>query len=280
MLRWFLSSHRQKALRGCNLRYMFNGTNGRLNGHSAPRIALPAPTSTDEGYNQRAWAPYFHSLTSAGAVGVAIPLNESVETVKKLAANCTGILLPGSPADVDPARYGEAAIPECGRPDPAREAVDALLLEDAFAKKKPVLGICYGLQSLNVWMGGSLIQHVRGPVNHDPGSAVLEAHRVVSERFSRLGELIARIEDGPETAANSSHHQTVRNPAKGLAISARCIEDNGIEALESTDPGRFVVGVQWHPERTYDTSAVSREIFRSFVAAAAAFAAQRELLAK
>src|SRR5271170_2680874 len=92
----------------------------RLNG-TATRIALPEPTSTNPAYNQRAWAPYFHSLASSGAVGVPIPLDASPATIAKLAASCSGVLLPGSPADVNPQKYGAEPLTECAAPDPARE---------------------------------------------------------------------------------------------------------------------------------------------------------------
>src|SRR5271165_334995 len=96
---------------------------------SAARIALPEPTSTNPAYNQRAWAPYFHALASSGAVGVPIPLAASPATIAKLVGSCSGVLLPGSPADIDPQKYAATAIPECAAPDPAREAVDELLLQ-------------------------------------------------------------------------------------------------------------------------------------------------------
>ena len=111
---------------------------------TAPRIALPEPTSTDYAYNQRAWAPYFHALTACGAVGVPIPLDASPATIGKLAASCCGVLLPGSPADVDPAKYGAGPLTETATADPAREAVDEQLLAHAFELRKPVFGICYG----------------------------------------------------------------------------------------------------------------------------------------
>ena len=122
----------------------------------APRIAIPEPTSTDEAYNQRSLPQYVRAVEAAGGVPVPIPLRESNETQARLLATCSAILLPGSPADVDPARYGQQAIKECAAKDAPREAVDELLFKDAFATGKPILGICYGLQSLNVWRHGTL----------------------------------------------------------------------------------------------------------------------------
>jgi len=252
-----------------------DGLQERLNG-LAVRIALPEPTSTNAAYNQRAWAPYFHALLSSGAVGVPIPLDASPATIAKLAGSCSGVLLPGSPADLDPQKYGEARVPECAAPDPAREAVDELLLQDAFRQHKPLFGICYGVQSLNVWWGGTLIQHLPRvtAVNHDPGPGVLSAHSVRLTPDSKLVAIIGgnddlvSITEPAATVVNSSHHQAVLAPGEGLRVTARCSEDETIEALEGTSDRHFVLGVQWHPERSFDASAASRHLFRAFVEAA------------
>jgi putative glutamine amidotransferase len=260
---------------------MENTLNERLNG-SAPRIALPEPTSTNPAYNQRAWAPYFHSLTSSGAVGVPIPLDASAATVDRRVGSCSGVLLPGSPADVDPRKYGAVAVPECALADVARETVDERLLRHAFETGKPVFGICFGLQSLNVWRKGSLIQHLppQTSVNHDPGPAVLSAHGVRVVAGSRLAGTIGAvgalddlvsITGSGAVVVNSSHHQAVDLVGEGLTIGARCPEDGVIEALEGTAADHFVLAVQWHPERSFDTSAVSRRLFRAFVDAAVAW---------
>ena len=105
-----------------------------------------------------------------------IPLDAPPATIAKLVGSCSGVLLPGSPADLNPQKYGEAPIPECASPDPAREAVDELLLQDAFNLHKPLFGICYGIQALNVWRGGTLIQHLplMTAVDHDPRLGNLE----------------------------------------------------------------------------------------------------------
>jgi putative glutamine amidotransferase len=257
---------------------MGDGLQERLNS-SAVRIALPEPTSIDAAYNQRSWAPYFHALASSGAVGVPIPLDASPAIVAKLAASCSGVLLPGSPADVNPQQYGEFRIAECGAADSAREAVDTLLMQDAFEHKKPIFGICYGIQSLNVWLGGTLIQHLptTTSVDHDPGSTILSAHSVRVKSGSKLAEIIGGDDDLisiTEPAAivvNSSHHQAVDRLGKDLEITARCAEDTGIEAVEGSSADHFVLGVQWHPERSFDVSAASRHLFRAFVNAAARF---------
>src|SRR5579884_3659832 len=121
------------------------------------RIAIPVPSS-DPDYNSRALPPYIAALNSAGLAAALLPLTETPTHIAKVLARTSGVLLPGSRFDVDPQRYGEARSPACNNSDPAREAVDELLLQDAFNLRKPVLAICYGIQSLNVWRGGSLIQ--------------------------------------------------------------------------------------------------------------------------
>jgi putative glutamine amidotransferase len=260
--------------------------NGRLNGQfngRGPRIALPEPTSTDTAYNQRAWAPYFHALASCGAVGVPIPLDASAATVAKLVASCDGVLLPGSPADVDPQRYGATARPETAQADPARETVDWLLLDHAFQLRKPVFGVCYGIQTLNVWRGGTLAQHLPllTKVDHDPEPAALSAHSIRITVESKLASILGKPDDlvsiteKSATVVNSSHHQAIDRPGDGLAVSARCVEDGVIEAVELTGKDRdgaeehFVVGVQWHPERSFDSSEASWRLFHAFVDAAA-----------
>jgi putative glutamine amidotransferase len=234
------------------------------------RIAIPEPTSKDPAYNLRSLPQYIAALQSAGAVATVIPLHERQDRVARLLANVQGILLPGSGYDVDPQSYGEERIPACGEPDPGRTAVDELLLQDAFNLHKPILAICYGVQALNVWRNGSLVQDLahdgKTAVDHAPGRAVAEAHPVQLAPSSRLSRMVP-----PDTGVhqvNSSHHQALRTPGDNLRVTAVCPLDGVIEAIELDSPDHFVVGVQWHPERTYTASAFSRAIFAAFARAA------------
>jgi putative glutamine amidotransferase len=245
-----------------------------------PRIAIPEPTSTDEAYNQRSLPQYLRAVEAAGGIPVPIPLQESSETQTRLIATCSAILLPGSPADVDPARYGQPMAKECAAKDAPREAVDDLLFENAFSTGKPILGICYGLQSLNVWRHGSLIQDLphaeQGEgkhVDHQPGREVQEAHALVVAGNSRLSRVLGRVEHAKtDLQVNSSHHQAIDRPGEGLAVVATSPIDGVIEAVEGTDPKQFVVAVQWHPERSYESSAASRALFAAFLDAALSWA--------
>jgi putative glutamine amidotransferase len=230
-------------------------------------IAIPEPTSSDPAYNQRSLPPYLFALHAAGATPVVVPLHERQDRVARLLAGVHGILLPGSRYDVDPQRYGEDPIAECGEADPARTSVDELLLQDAFSLQKPILAICHGTQSLNVWRNGPLIQDLKTVVNHRPGRDVVAAHPVQIAERSRLAGLLAQ--GLPlEVEVNSSHHQAIREAGDNLLVSAVSPLDGVVEAVELDSAGHFVVGVQWHPERTYSASAYSRAIFAAFVKAA------------
>jgi putative glutamine amidotransferase len=230
-------------------------------------IVIPEPTGSDREYNQRSLPPYLAALRAAGATPKIIPLGEPQDRVAKLLTGAQGILLPGSRYDVDPQRYGEDPIPECSEPDPARTAVDELLLQDAFSLHKPILAICGGAQSLNVWCNGSLVQDLKTPVNHRPGREVIEAHPVRIALHSRLAGLIPGGY-AAEPQVNSSHHQAIRLPGDNLLVSAISPVDSVVEAVELDSAGQFVLAVQWHPERTYAQSAFSRAIFAAFVRAA------------
>lgn len=240
-----------------------------------PRIAIPEPTSDEPEYNQRSLPQYIAAVEAAGAEAVVIHLLDPQQSVAKLLASVQGILLPGSGHDVDPQRYGEARVPETASDDPMRTAADELLLRDAFNLRKPILAICHGTQTLNVWCGGSLIQDLKTPVNHMPGRDVVEAHPVTIAVGSRLTEIL--VHSGESNAqVNSSHHQAIRAAGNNLSVAAISPIDGVIEAVELDAPDHFVVGVQWHPERTYSQSEFSREIFSAFVQSAAAWQAPQQ----
>ncbi len=244
-----------------------------------PRIAIPAPTSTDVAYNQRSWPQYAVAIERSGGEPVEIPLLATPVEIVNLINTCQAVLLPGSPADVNPHKYGQDPIPECAPADSARENVDELLLQDAHNLYKPIFAICFGIQFLNVWRGGTLVQDLNIlPVNHAAGRKVAIAHTAAVAPESLLGTLITP-EEAPEHESfrrlpiNSSHHQAIGIPGDGLRISARCPQDAVIEAVEGGQAtegahAHFVLGVQWHPERSYDISPASRALFDRFIAEA------------
>ncbi|TCK72538.1 gamma-glutamyl-gamma-aminobutyrate hydrolase family protein [Acidipila rosea] len=227
-----------------------------------PRIAIPEPNSLDVGYSERTWPQYAAAIESSGGTAIKVPLGLAPAQAAELIASCAGFLLPGSSADIDPQKYGQPADPASAPPDPRREALDELLLQDAFNLGKPIFGICYGHQSLNVWKGGPLIQNLTTCVDHQPGNSISEAHSITSPPASSL---LASLAPGGGVV-NSSHHQAVRVAGDSLRVTARSAEDNVIEAVEGGSD-QFVIGVQWHPERTYDNP-LSRGLFDSFIEAA------------
>jgi putative glutamine amidotransferase len=227
-----------------------------------PRIAIPLPHSQRPDYNQRSLPYYKHAIEASGGEAVEVPLDATPEEVAKIITDCQGVLLPGSPADVDPQKFGEERDPQTADADPLRDNADELLLQDAYNMRKPVFGICYGLQSLNVWRTGTLVQHIESSsLNHAVGSKVGVAHAVSVEPHSRFAEIVG---EAPTIAVNSSHHQSANVVGDGLRVVARA-EDRIIEAVEGTNPGHFVLAVQWHPERSFDSDAASQALFKKFV---------------
>jgi len=230
-----------------------------------PRIAIPLPHGADPEYAGRAIPQYERAVELAGGDPVRIPLDQTPAEVMKLIERCDAVLLPGSKADVDPAKFGAARHPKTKAADFRRDTVDELLLQDAYNMRKPVLGICYGLQILNVYRSGTLLQHIETAVNHEAGRKVQVAHEVEIEPGSKLAEIVGGSQKIP---ANSSHHQSADVIGDGLNIVARCPEDGIVEAIEGTAPDHFVVAVQWHPERSFDEDERSRKLFKALVEAA------------
>ncbi len=242
----------------------------RYNQCMPPRIAIPVPHSGDAEYAERAFPQYARAVEMAGGEPVRIPLDQPPLEVRKLIEGCDAVLLPGSKADVDPAKYKVVTGPKTAPADPGRDAVDELLLQDAYTLRKPVLGICYGLQILNVYRHGTLLQHIESAVNHEAGRSVPIAHTVEVDSGTRLSWIVDRdASDGASSiAVNSSHHQSAEKVGEGLRIVARCPQDRIIEAIEGTSPDHFVLAVQWHPERSVEDDEGSRAIFRALVEAA------------
>jgi putative glutamine amidotransferase len=254
-----------------------------------PCIAIPVPHSTRPLYSRLSLPQYENAVRQAGGEPVIIDVNASPSEIAQAVKRCDGVLLPGSPADVDPEKYGAVRHPDTARADSFRDNTDELLLQDAYNMRKPVFGICYGLQSLNVWRTGTLDQALPKGVNHRAGRKMAQAHRVAIDPESKLAAILrdagalpsshrndvgrggdANSEtNGLVLPVNSSHHQAADVLGDGLRLAAWCPDDSVKEAVEGTAPDHFVLGVQWHPERTCDSEPASHAIFRAFVKAAA-----------
>ena len=206
---------------------------------------------------------YAEAVAEAGGVPVQIPLISGIAA--ELAARLDAFVLTGSPSDVDPARYGQQPHAEVKKIHAARDETDFQVLERAFREKKPVLGICFGMQSLNVYLGGTLIQHIPASIlnalqHKDPQAR----HRIVIEPGSQIAAWAAGEK---EAQVNSTHHQAIERPGRGLRVVAQA-PDGVIEAVEGGFPDHFVVGVQWHPERIWKDEPLSARLFAELIQAA------------
>ncbi len=204
-------------------------------------------------------ADYVHVVARAG--GVPIVLAPSPGSAEALVGRIDGLILTGG-VDMDPALYGAEPHPKAQRPDRVRDDFELALLDAASARDMPVLGICRGIQVVNVWRGGSLHQHLPEVVHHRDHMAVPGAygdHAVRVEAGTRLAKLLGRT----ELEAPGHHHQAPDRVGTGLVASAWA-EDGTIEGLEDPEHS-LLVAVQWHPEVGDDSS-----LFDALVAASAA----------
>ena len=174
-----------------------------------------------------------------------------------------GLMLTGG-TDVNPECYGQTRRPETDEPDDERDQIELELIHDAIEKDLPILAICRGLQILNVYHGGTLIQHLLRGKRHDPKleDKSAPAHEVVFE----TNGLLADIAGADKWQVNSRHHQAVDQAGSHLRVSARDPKDNTIEGLERPDK-EFVVAVQWHPEDQLVSDREQLRLFRRFAEA-------------
>ena len=209
---------------------------------------------------------YSEAIVGCGGVPVQIPLIPDEGYLNELVGELDGVLLPGSDSDCDPYRYGEDPHPGLKRVVPEKDGTDLLVLAAAEERKIPVLGICFGMQILTVYRGGTLIQdlaaQVDSPLKHEQGVPLeRNSHRIRIEK----GSLVADLTDGKDDIkVNSHHHQAVRVVGRDLKATA-WTSDGVIEAVEDVNPDQFVLGVQWHPELSWKTDPFSRGIFEKFV---------------
>ena len=242
--------------------------------HSRPRIGIPWRAAKEEAANSRPkMARYLRAVERASAEPVLLSLLWSAAELKRRAADLDGFLLSGSPADLDPAHFRAEAHPATEEADAARERTDFTLLEHALGSRKPVLAICYGIQSLNVFLGGSLIQDIPSELSssicHSPEKDEVPGRIEETDPLHGAQFDLGRVFDlahARHAQVNSSHHQSILDAGHGLRITARA-PDGVIEAVEWTEDSNWVVGVQWHPERMPE-STLARALFKELVSAA------------
>lgn len=239
---------------------------------------------SEEGVIQKIGEPYVCAVRDgAGAMPLLIPPSESPD-IAGLLATFDGFVFSGGRSNIEPALYGAEAVPGNTLRDEARDGLTLALIRAAVQAGKPVLGICRGLQELNVALGGTLTQAVHeipGRMDHrDPADAPIEkkydlAHEVSIVPGGHLADLL-----GEKTfQVNSLHQQGIDRLADGLIIEAKA-SDGQTEAVSMPDAPGFVLGIQWHPEWNFAEHETAKAIFAAFGKAVKHARRDRALLAK
>ena len=208
---------------------------------------------------------YSEAVHHAGGIPVLLPLIPEAGYVRDLINSLDGVLLPGSNSDVDPHRYQQEPDPHLGPVMSCRDQTDWNLLQELFQQRKPLLGVCYGIQILNVFLGGTLWQdiafQVDGSVKHSQDSAAdYKSHSIEIKSGSVLFSLAGET----KTKVNSYHHQAIRTLAPPLEAVASA-PDGIVEAVELKGSQHPVLAVQWHPEIGWESDQLSQKIFSWFV---------------
>lgn len=219
---------------------------------------------------------YVRAVQDHGAAATILPVTGDRRALRDTVGRLDGLLLIGGNFDIPPELYGESPIPELGYVKRERSEFEARLIELALAKDLPTLGICGGMQTVNVVLGGTLFQDIEA---QRPGSRQHQqqtrkdrvSHRVAVEPGTLLYRAVAGRRTGRRISVgvNSTHHQAIKDLGRGLRASARAA-DGIVEGLESTEH-TFVVGVQWHPELLYRRGRAHAGLFAALVRAARAF---------
>lgn len=208
---------------------------------------------------------YFRAVEHVGGDFVLIHVNTDHSRMAEIVETLDGVIFAGGP-DIDPILFGQETVPECGRIFRQRDDMELNLFQEAARCNLPVLGICRGIQLLNVAMGGTLIQHIparyEGSLHQQPTKRLSLYHDVTVLPGTMLASVYG---DNARVTTNSFHHQAIDKLAEGLRVEA-VVDEGFVEAVSGTGD-RFILGVQWHPEVSYNIDENSRKIFDLFGAA-------------
>jgi putative glutamine amidotransferase len=223
---------------------------------------------------------YIDAVTAAGGLPVIIPPVIDSALTRAFAERVDGILLPGSSTDVDPAIYGAERHPKLGHIYVERDAIDLELFKYADTHSVPAMGICFGVQSLNVSRGGSLVQDIPALLPAAVPHSLKDEEGGPARHTVRFedGTLLAELAGARTADVNSYHHQAIDRLGAGLRASA-IASDGVIEAVEDA-AGRFIIGVQWHPEQDWERDPLSAALFGRFIEHAREFRNSRAKRAK
>lgn len=237
-----------------------------------PIIGIGSDVQNASGERDRAFAfvTYVESVRRAGAVPVVIP--PQPENAEDIVEGLDGILLAGGD-DCDPAAYGEEAHPSLKPMDPRRQSNELALAKIARERRIPTLGVCLGMQVMNVAAGGSLVQDIASQVETEIRHASEPEDRARHDVHVEQGTQLSQILPAAELNVNSSHHQAIGRVGEGLRVTAHA-PDGIVEGLE--DPRHpFYVGVQWHPEEML-TEHSATALFGAFIEAARRYAEEKQ----
>jgi putative glutamine amidotransferase len=219
------------------------------------------------GRRQALSVAYSQAVERAGGVPILLPVMTEPEVTARYLDVLDGLLLSGG-VDIAPVRYGQEPHPKLGEVDADRDATELPLLREALARDLPVFGICRGIQTLNVALGGTLYQDLPSEspsdIHHQQGDRQIPRSQPSHPIRITPGSRLRAIVGAEEMPVNSMHHQALREVAEELIVSA-CAADGVIEAVEMPSR-RYVVAVQFHPEETAPQDEKSRRLFEAFVA--------------
>ena len=223
---------------------------------------------------------YCEALENYGAVPFHIGLIPNETYITEALKNLDGILLPGSDNDVDPLNYSEEPHPRLGKVIEEKDKTDLLVLAEAEKLGMPVLGICFGMQILNVFRGGTLYQDIESQIpnclKHEQGiPQARDSHHIEIEKECLVARLITNKDYEKSIKVNSSHHQAVKKLGENLKATAWA-KDGIVECIEDTRENKFNLGVQWHPELSWKNNLLSGEIFETFVEKCAKYAEEKD----
>jgi putative glutamine amidotransferase len=242
---------------------------GDINSMSQARprigITMRLELETDRFYLAR---HYSEAVEAAGGVPVHISLIPRRDYISAVVGELNGVLLPGSDSDIDPLRYGAEPHPHLGSVHPVKDGTDLMVLEEVERRSLPLFAICFGMQALNVSRGGTLIQDIPSQlpsaIKHQQGAPRDRPSHAVTLAATSL---LSSLAPDDRVLVNSHHHQAIERVGRNLVATAST-SDGVVEAVEDPRPGRFVLGVQWHPEIGWQHDSLSQALFNRFIAAA------------
>ena len=219
-------------------------------------------------------ARYTRAIEEAGGIPFILPLMPDRISWRRIVSQVDGLLITGSGSDLAPETYGEKQRYKFKRMSTQRATLELGVSKIAYKADVPMLGICGGMQSINVALGGTLFQDIdsqlKTSILHQPTySATKTAHAICIEPRS----LLHRIAGKTKIQVNSSHHQSIKDVPRSLVTTA-VSPDGVIEAIEAPDK-KFLLGVQWHPEFLYEKHPIQKKLFQSLVKAARTFSRRK-----